>query len=1169
MRPLSVPRTGRLRSWRAIALASVALLLAACGGGGDGGTPPAVIASVRLTPASLDLEPGQTSQVLAVPLDAAGVVIGGRAVSWGTSNSAVATVNAAGIVTAVADGVATVTATIEGRTANATVTVRTRVAAVSMTPTTLSLRVGGPTGQLTAEPRSSAGALLARTVQWNSTSTAVATVSQAGVVTAVSAGTTSITATVDGVVGTATVQVTQDPCSIVRALQFGQTASGTLSASDCRLGDNSAIQTYEFTLATRQKVEIEMTSSAVDPYVFLADASLNVIEEDDDGGIGLNARILRTLDPGRYIVIANTFAANSFGAYQLAVRPAPAACVTGRATTLPSTTDATLTSQACLQRDGSFEDRYDVQLTQPTVLRLRASSSAIAPFLVLTEQNEAVIDKTNAPRGGTAVLESSLAAGRYTVLVRGARNEVGAYRLVVEPAVNPCDVTRVLTLGQTVQESFAQGDCALADQTGGPVRFFERYGLVLTERTSVQVDMTSTAVDAYLLIQNAQTGAVVAENDDRAVDNRNSRIVADLPAGNYIVNATTYATGETGPFTLTIARVQQANVTIAVNPTTLALTPGQSATVTASVTGSTNTAVTWTSSAEGIATVSTSGQVRGIAAGTATITARAQADPARTATVAVTVSAAPGGGANLDVAAAYLVQVVQQLDGRVPLVAGRQAVARVFVRGSRAGLPAVPVRVRIQRGGTTLGTYTGTATPNTTVDEACCSANILIPADVIQTGIGFIAEVDPDNTVTETNESDNAFPLSGTPRALDVQEVTPFSVRLVPVRQNRSGATGAASETLFDIFRSIWPLRVINASVRQPLVIDYAIGTQNFNDWIRLVTDVEMVRQMEGGASYYYGLVRTTGRSGVLGLANGIPARTAIGVDEGSDFGPQLSRETFAHEMGHTLGLRHAPCGGAAGPDPNYPFPDGTMGSWGVDIPNNRIIAPSTFDIMSYCQPQWVSAYQYTKVLDFRRQNPQAVQASGPVGDALLVVGHIRASVLTVDPAFSVRMPTAVADPVGRYVIEAYDANETIVASHRFTPFSVNDAEANTEAFVVAMPLPVSEQRRVARLQVRDLAAGRVSVRYDAQRGDATLVGGAAIAASRAAGGAITATWTPANVPAVLVRDPASGEVLAIARRGELDVSQFARFSTLELHLSSGVRSEKLVMETATGAIRP
>ena len=1162
-------RRGRGLFARAVGLLALGALTA-CGGGGDGGTPPAVIASVRITPASLDLEPGQTSVLTAVPVDASGTVINGRSLSWGTSNAAVATVNNSGLVTGVADGTATLTATIEGRTANATVTVRTRVATVAMTPATLELQVGGATGQLTAEPRSAAGTPLARSVQWNSTNGAIATVSQSGVVTAVSAGSTTVTATVDGVVGSATVQVTQDPCSVIRTLQFGQTVSGTLAAGDCRLKDNSAIQFYEFTITTRQKIEIEMTSTAVDPYLFLADASLTVLDEDDDGGIGLNSRILRTLDPGRYVVIANTFAANSFGAYQLAVRPAPAACVTGRATAIPSTTDAQLSAQACLQRDGSWEDRYDVQLTQAAALRLRVSSSAIAPFMVLTDANEAVIDQASAARGATATLEKELVAGRYTVLVRGGRNELGAYRLIVEPAVNPCDITRVLSLGQTTQETFANGDCALAGQSGGPVRFFERYGLVLTERTSVQIDMTSTAVDAYLVIQNAQTGEVVAENDDVAQGNTNARVVADLPAGPYIINATTYGTGETGAFSLSVARVQVANVAISLSPTSASLQPGQTRQLAATVTGTGNTAVTWTSSADGVATVSGTGLVRAITAGSATITARSQADPTKSATATITVTATTGGGAdNLDIGAAYLVQVVQQLDGRVPLVAGRQALARVFVRGSRSGLPAVPVRVRIVRNGTPIGTYTGTATPNTTVDEACCSANILVPADVIQPGISFLAEVDPDGTVAESNEGDNAFPVSGTPRPIDVQEVPPLNIRLVPVRQNRSGATGAAAETLFDMFRSLWPLRLINADVRQPLVIDYAIGTQNFDDWIRLVTDVEMVRQMEGGPTYYYGLVRTSGTSGVLGLANGIPARTAIGVDEGSDFGPELSRETFAHEMGHVLGLRHAPCGGAAGPDPNYPFPDGTMGSWGVDIPNSRLIPPSGFDIMTYCRPpQWVSAYHFTKVLDFRRQNPQGAQVTGPTTDVLLVVGTIQAGVLAVDPAFSVRMPSAIDDPAGRYVIEAFDAAEQRLASHRFMPFAVNDAGANTEAFVIAVPMSVETQRRVVRLQVRDLAAGRVSMRHSTQGSEATLVGAAALAASRSADGAVSATWSPARVPAVLVRDPSSGEVLAIARRGSLNLSQFGNAAQLELHLSSGVRSERVTVETATGAIR-
>lgn len=1169
MRP-SAPASPRSPWWPRPLLLTLLAVASACGGGGDGGTPPLAVVSIRITPATLDLEPGQTSLLTAVSLDAAGAAVGGRTVSWGTSDAAVATVSSTGLVTAVADGTATLTATSDGRTASALVTVRTRVAAVAITPSTLELQLGGATGQLVAEPRSAAGALLSRAVQWNSANPAIATVTQTGTVTAVSTGSASITASVDGVVGSATVQVAQDPCSVVRTVQLGQSVSGTLNASDCRLSDNSVIQLYEFTITTRQKIEVSMTSSAVDPYLFLADASLTVLDEDDDGGIGLNARIMRTLDPGQYFVLANTYAANTYGPYQLAVRPAPAVCVAGRATQVPSTTDAQLTPQSCLQRDGSYEDRYEVQLAQPSALRLRLTSSVIAPFMVLTDPDEAVIDKASGARGTTATLEKELAAGRYTVLVRGRRDETGPYRLMVEPAVNPCDVTRVLTLPQTTQESFAPGDCALADQTGGPVRYFERYGLVLAERTSVQIDMTSTAVDAYLILQDAQSGAVVAENDDVTPGNTNARIVADLPAGQYIVNATTFRTGETGAFSLTVARVPVANVSLTVAPTTLNLQPGQTQQLTATVSGTANTAVTWASSAAGVATVSETGLVRAITAGTATITARSQADPARTATTSVTVTAPAGGTVNLDIAAAYLVQAVQQIDGRVPLVAGRQALARVFVRGSRSGLPAVPVRVRIVRGATTLGTYTGTATPSTTVDESCCSANILIPADVIQTGIGFLAEVDPDNTVPETNENDNSFPVSGTPRALDVQEVPTFSVRFVPIAQNRNGQVGAANETLFDMFRTIWPVRVINASVRQPLVIDYTIGTQSFNDWIRLVTDVEMVRQIEGGATYYYGLVRTTGRNGVLGLANGIPARTAIGVDEGSDFGPELSRETFAHEIGHTLGLRHAPCGGAAGPDPNYPFPDGTMGSWGADIPNSRLIPPTGFDIMTYCRPpQWVSAYHFTKVLDFRRQNPQGAQVAGATTDVLLVVGTVRGGALTVDPAFSVRMPSAIDDPAGRYVVEAFDAADQLVASHRFTPYTVNDANADTEAFVIGVPLAPAEQQRVTRLQVRDLAAGRVSVRRSTRVGAAVRDAQAAMTARREASGTVTATWAPASVPAVLVRDPLSGEVLAIAREGRLDLSQFGRLARVEMLLSSGVRSERLTIETATGAIRP
>jgi uncharacterized protein YjdB len=79
---------------------------------------------------------------------------------------------------------------------------------------------------------------------------------------------------------------------------------------------------------------------------------------------------------------------------------------------------------------------------------------------------------------------------------------------------------------------------------------------------------------------------------------------------------------------------------VSVTPSTLRLAVGENANVHATVTNqdATDKTVTWSSSANGIATVSASGVVTGKAAGTATVTATANSG-AKTATCAVTVTA--------------------------------------------------------------------------------------------------------------------------------------------------------------------------------------------------------------------------------------------------------------------------------------------------------------------------------------------------------------------------------------------------------------------------------------------------------------------------------------------------------------------------------------------------
>jgi uncharacterized protein YjdB len=193
--------------------------------------PPAPVASVSVTPPTAEVQTGGTVQLTATPRDAAGNPLAGRTVTWTSSNNGVATVNANGLVTAVAPGTATITATSEGRSGTSTVTVTAPppapVASVSVTPPTAEVQTGG-TVQLTATPRDAAGNPLAgRTVTWTSSNTGVATVDANGRVTAVAPGTATITATSEGRTGTSAITVVAPPPAPVATVAVSP-STGTL-----------------------------------------------------------------------------------------------------------------------------------------------------------------------------------------------------------------------------------------------------------------------------------------------------------------------------------------------------------------------------------------------------------------------------------------------------------------------------------------------------------------------------------------------------------------------------------------------------------------------------------------------------------------------------------------------------------------------------------------------------------------------------------------------------------------------------------------------------------------------------------------------------------------------------------------------------------------------------
>ena len=138
--------------------------------------------------------------VTVLPEDAAD-----KTVTWSTSDENVATVDANGVVTAVANGKATITATAGGFSATCEVTVAIAVTEVSLDKSEATLTAKDATLALnvTVLPEDAAD----KTVTWSTSDENVATVDANGVVTAVANGTATITATAGGFSATCEVTV--------------------------------------------------------------------------------------------------------------------------------------------------------------------------------------------------------------------------------------------------------------------------------------------------------------------------------------------------------------------------------------------------------------------------------------------------------------------------------------------------------------------------------------------------------------------------------------------------------------------------------------------------------------------------------------------------------------------------------------------------------------------------------------------------------------------------------------------------------------------------------------------------------------------------------------------------------------------------------------------------
>ena len=236
------------------------------------GPPPQTVSSVSVSPSTPSVSAGSSTTLVATVKDANGNVMTGQTVTWSSSSTSIATVSGSGVVSGVAAGTATITATCAGVAGTATVTVTATpppapvVTSVTVTPSTASVNVGS-TMTLTATVKDQNGNVMTgQTITWSTSNAAVATVNTSGVVSGAAAGTATITATSSAKSGSAAVTVNAAPPPGGGTLLFEEDFENT-NISSRGWYDNTTAQlsTTEHITGSAASAQYHFTAGASSP----------------------------------------------------------------------------------------------------------------------------------------------------------------------------------------------------------------------------------------------------------------------------------------------------------------------------------------------------------------------------------------------------------------------------------------------------------------------------------------------------------------------------------------------------------------------------------------------------------------------------------------------------------------------------------------------------------------------------------------------------------------------------------------------------------------------------------------------------------------------------------------------------------------------------------------
>ena len=234
--------------------------------------PPPVVTTVTVSPPAASIQTGTTTTLSATVKDQRGNVMTGQTIAWSTDNAAAATVNSSGVVSGIAAGSATIAAASSGVSGTATITVTSTpppppvVTTVTVSPTTAAVNAGATTGLTATVKDQNGNVMTGQTVTWSTNNAPVATVNSSGVVTGVSGGSATITATSSGKSGTSSITVNVPPPPGGGTLLFQEDfENANMAARGWYDNTNVLLNTTEHVAGSTASAQYRFTAGANDP----------------------------------------------------------------------------------------------------------------------------------------------------------------------------------------------------------------------------------------------------------------------------------------------------------------------------------------------------------------------------------------------------------------------------------------------------------------------------------------------------------------------------------------------------------------------------------------------------------------------------------------------------------------------------------------------------------------------------------------------------------------------------------------------------------------------------------------------------------------------------------------------------------------------------------------